>query len=146
MAKEKKEKKQSKLIQEFKEFISRGSVIDLAVGVIVGGAFTSIVNSLVDDIVMPIISLITGGIDLSSLAFTIKLPEELVDVAPATIKYGLFIQNIINFFLIALVIFFMVKAINTFRKKKEEEPAPAPEPSDEVKLLTEIRDLMADKK
>jgi len=139
-------KKGGKLIQEFKEFISRGSVIDLAVGVIVGGAFTTIVNSLVDDIVMPIISLITGGIDLSSLAFTIKLPDELVDVAPATIKYGLFIQNVINFFLIALVIFFMVKAINSFRKKKEEEPAPAPEPSDEVKLLTEIRDLMADKK
>ena len=143
MAKEKKEKKQSKLIAEFKEFISRGSVIDLAVGVIVGGAFTSIVNSLVDDIVMPIISLITGGIDLSSLAFTIKLPDELVDVAPATIKYGLFIQNIINFFLIALVIFFMVKAINAFRKKKEEEPPAPAEPSDEVKLLTEIRDLMA---
>lgn len=144
MAKEKKEKKQSKLVAEFKEFISRGSVIDLAVGVIVGGAFTTIVNSLVDDIVMPIISLITGGIDLSSLSFTIKLPDELVDVAPATIRYGLFIQNIINFFLIALVIFFMVKAINAFRKKKEEEPAPDPEPSDEVKLLTEIRDLMAD--
>ena len=141
-----KEKKPGKLVSEFKEFISRGSVIDLAVGVIVGGAFTTIVNSLVDDIVMPIISLITGGIDLSSLAFTIKLPDELVDVAPATIKYGLFIQNVINFFLIALVIFFMVKAINSFRKKKEEEPAPAPEPSDEVKLLTEIRDLMADKK
>ena len=136
-------KKGSKLIAEFKEFISRGSVIDLAVGVIVGGAFTTIVNSLVDDIVMPIISLITGGIDLTSLAFTIKLPDELVDVAPATIKYGLFIQNVINFFLIALVIFFMVKAINSFRKKKEEEPAPPPEPSDEVKLLTEIRDLMA---
>ena len=146
MAKEKKEKKQSKLAAEFKEFISRGSVIDLAVGVIVGGAFTSIVNSLVDDIVMPIISLITGGIDLSSLAFTIKLPDELVDVAPATIKYGLFIQNIINFFLIALVIFFMVKAINAFRKKKEEEPPAPAEPSDEVKLLTEIRDLMAEEK
>lgn len=143
MAKEKKEKKQSKLVAEFKEFISRGSVIDLAVGVIVGGAFTTIVNSLVDDIVMPIISLITGGIDLSSLAFTIKLPDELVDVAPATIKYGLFIQNVINFFLIALVIFFMVKAINAFRKKKEEEPEAPAEPSDEVKLLTEIRDLMS---
>ena len=143
MAKEKNEKKPGKLVAEFKEFISRGSVIDLAVGVIVGGAFTTIVNSLVDDIVMPIISLITGGIDLTSLAFTIKLPDELVDVAPATIKYGLFIQNVINFFLIALVIFFMVKAINSFRKKKEEEPAPPPEPSDEVKLLTEIRDLMA---
>ena len=146
--KEKKEKKKkSKLIAEFKEFISRGSVIDLAVGVIVGGAFTTIVNSLVDDIVMPVISLITGGIDLSSLAFTIKLPDELVDVAPATIKYGLFIQNVINFFLIALVIFALVKGINAFRKKKDEESEAPAEPSDEVKLLTEIRDLMAkDKK
>lgn len=143
MAKEKKEKKQSKLVAEFKDFISRGSVLDMAVGVIVGGAFTTIVNSLVDDVIMPVISLITGGIDLTSLAFTIKLPDELVDVAPATIKYGLFIQNVINFFLIALVIFFLVKGINAFRKKKDEEPPAPPEPSDEVKLLTEIRDLMA---
>ena len=137
-----KEKKGGKFISEFKEFISRGSVMDMAVGVIVGGAFTAIVNSLVDDIIMPIIGIITGGIDFSSLAFTIKLPEELADVAPATINYGLFIQNIINFLLTALVIFLLVKGINSFRKKKEEEPAPAPEPSDEVKLLSEIRDLM----
>ena len=137
-----KEKKGGKFIGEFKEFISRGSVMDMAVGVIVGGAFTAIVNSLVDDIIMPIIGIITGGIDFSSLAFTIKLPEELADVAPATINYGLFIQNIINFLLTALVIFLLVKGINSFRKKKEEEPAPAPEPSDEVKLLSEIRDLM----
>ncbi len=145
MAKKDGTKKTSKLIQEFKEFISRGSVIDLAVGVIVGGAFTTIVNSLVDDIVMPVIGIITGGIDFSSLKFTITLPEELVDVAPATINYGMFIQNVINFLLTALVIFFMVKAINAFRKKKEEEPAPEEpaEPSEEVKLLTEIRDLMS---
>ena len=136
-------KKGGKLIAEFKEFISRGSVLDLAVGVIVGGAFTSIVNSLVDDIVMPIIGIITGGINFSSLKFTIKLPEELVDVEPATINYGLFIQNVINFFLTALVIFLLVKGINSFRRKKEEESAPPPEPSEEVKLLTEIRDLMA---
>ena len=143
MSKDPEKKKGGKLIAEFKEFISRGSVIDLAVGVIVGGAFTTIVNSLVDDIVMPVIGIITGGINFSSLKFTIKLPEELVDVEPATINYGLFIQNVINFFLTALVIFLLVKAINSFRKKKDEEPAPAPEPSDEVKLLTEIRDLMA---
>ena len=140
---EKKEKKGGKLIQEFKEFISRGSVLDLAVGVIVGGAFTSIVTSLVDDIVMPVIGIITGGINFSSLKFTIKLPEELVDVDPATINYGLFIQNVINFLLTALVIFLLVKGINAFRKKKDEEPEPDPEPSDEVKLLTEIRDLMS---
>ncbi len=142
-------KKGGKLITEFKEFISRGNVIDLAVGVIVGGAFTTIVSSLVDDIIMPVIGIITGGINFSSLKFTIKLPEELIDVDPATINYGLFIQNVINFFLTALVIFLLVKAINAFRKKEEEEePAPAPaEPSDEVKLLTEIRDvLQQDKK
>ena len=145
--KEKAPRKGSKLIQEFKEFISRGSVIDLAVGVIVGGAFTSIVNSLVDDIIMPIIGIITGGIDFSSLKFTITLPEELVDVAPATVNYGMFIQNVINFLLTALVIFLLVKGINAFRKKKDEEPAPEPdpEPSDEVKLLTEIRDALQKK-
>ncbi len=144
MSKEKKDvkKKGGKLLSEFKEFISRGSVLDLAVGVIVGGAFTAIVTSLVDDIIMPIIGIITGGIDFSSLKFTIKLPEELVDVQPATINYGLFIQNVINFLLTALVIFLLVKGINSFRKKKEEEPAPPPEPSDEVKLLTEIRDAL----
>ena len=143
MAKDKKKDGKKGIVAEFKEFISRGSVIDLAVGVIVGGAFTSIVNSLVDDIIMPIIGIITGGIDFSSLKFTIALPEELVDVAPATINYGLFIQNVINFFLTALVIFLLVKGINAFRKKKEEEPEKPAEPSDEVKLLTEIRDLMA---
>ena len=142
---EKKEKKGGKLIQEFKEFISRGSVLDLAVGVIIGGAFTAIVTSLVDDIIMPIVGLITGGIDFSSLAFTVKLPEELGDVAPASINYGLFIQNIINFLLTALVIFLLVKGINSFRRKKEEEPAPDPEPSEEVKLLTEIRDSLQNK-
>ena len=141
------EKKGGKLIAEFKEFISRGSVMDLAVGVIVGGAFTAIVNSLVDDIVMPIISLITGGIDFSSLKVTLKLPEGLVDVEPATINYGLFIQNIVNFLLTAIVIFLLVKGINAFRKKKDEEPEPEPEPepSDEVKLLTEIRDALQNK-
>lgn len=138
-------KKGGKLVGEFKEFISRGNVIDLAVGVIVGGAFTTIVSSLVDDIIMPVIGIITGGINFSSLKFTIKLPEELIGVEPATINYGLFIQNVINFFLTALVIFLLVKAINSFRQKKDEEPVPEPdpEPSDEVKLLAEIRDLMA---
>ena len=132
-----------KFIDEFKKFIAQGNVMDMAIGIIIGGAFTAIVTSLVDDIIMPVIGLITGGIDFSSLAFKVQLPEELGDVAPATINYGLFIQNIINFLLTALVIFFLVKGINAFRKKKEEEPAPEPEPSDEVKLLTEIRDLMA---
>lgn len=140
------EPKKKGIIQEFKEFISRGSVLDLAVGVIIGGAFTAIVNSLVNDIVMPIISIITGGVDFSSMAFTVTLPEAMAGAEPASINYGLFIQNIINFLLTALVIFFLVKGINSFRKKKEAEAEPEPEkpaePSEEVKLLTEIRDLM----
>ena len=142
------EKKGGKLIGEFKEFISRGNVMDLAVGVIIGGAFTAIVTSLVNDIIMPLVGIITGGVDFSSLAFQISLPEELGDVAPATINYGLFIQNIINFLLTAVVIFLLVKGINSFRRKKEEapEPEPDPEPSEEVKLLTEIRDFMAKEK
>lgn len=119
-------------IAEFKKFISRGNVIDLAVGVIIGTAFTAIVNSLVNDIVMPIIGLVIGGMNFENLAIV---------VGDATIKYGMFIQNIINFLLIALVIFIMVKAINSFHKKEEVEPE-AEEPSAEVKLLSEIRDLM----
>jgi len=139
------EPKKKGMIQEFKEFISRGSVLDLAVGVIIGGAFTAIVNSLVNDIIMPLVGIITGGIDFSSLAFTVPLPEALAGAEPASINYGLFIQNIINFLLTALVIFLLVKGINSFRKKKEAEPEPEKpaEPSAEVKLLTEIRDLMS---
>lgn len=128
---------------EFKEFISRGSVLDLAVGVIIGGAFTSIVNSLVKDIIMPVIGLLFGGINFKSLRYVItpavgKTPE-------AAIYYGNFLQSIVNFLLIAFVIFLVVRAINSFRRKKEE-PVPAPvEPSEEVLLLRQIRDLMSHK-
>lgn len=142
-----KKAKKSGLIQEFKEFISRGSVIDLAVGVIIGGAFTAIVNSLVDDIIMPLVGLITGGINFASLKYVVDLPIEGVE--PASINYGLFIQNIVNFLLTAVVIFLFIKGINALHRKKDAEPEPeAPaEPSEEVKLLTEIRDaLSADKK
>lgn len=107
-------------IKEFKEFISRGNVMDMAVGVIIGGAFTAIVTSLVNDILMPVLSLVTGGLDFTSLCIVLGEGENA-----ATLNYGAFIAAIINFLLIAFVIFLLVKMINNFsRKKKEEEPAP----------------------
>ncbi|MBR7065122.1 MAG: large-conductance mechanosensitive channel protein MscL [Prevotella sp.] len=134
-------------IKEFKEFAMKGNVMDMAVGVIVGGAFGKIVTSLVDDVLMPIVGMLTGGVDLSGLEYKMMLPA--VDggepIAGATLKYGAFIQNIIDFLIIAFCIFLMVKAMNKLTAKKEEEPAPAPEPSAEEKLLTEIRDLMKKK-
>lgn len=120
-------------IKEFKEFISRGNVIDLAVAVVIGGAFTKIVNSLVNDIIMPIIGVIIGGINFEHLMIT---------VGTAEIKYGMFIQAIVNFLLIAFVIFSIIKAINTFNKKKEDAPEEPVKPSEDIVLLTEIRDLL----
>lgn len=105
-------------IKEFKEFISRGNVMDMAVGVIIGGAFTAIVNSLVNDIVMPLLSLITGGFDFTALKIVLGEGEK-----PATLNYGAFISAIINFLLIALVIFWVIRTINKVAKKKEQ-PAP----------------------
>ena len=133
--------------KEFKEFAMKGNVMDMAVGVIVGGAFGKIVSSLVYDVLMPIVGMLTGGIDLSGLEYKMMIPA--VDggepIAGATLKYGAFIQNIIDFLIIAFCIFLMVKAMNKMTAKKEEEPAPAPEPSAEEKLLTEIRDLLSKK-
>lgn len=120
-------------IKEFKEFISRGNVIDLAVAVVIGGAFTKIVNSLVNDIIMPVIGVIIGGINFEHLMIT---------VGTAEIKYGMFIQAIVNFLLIAFVIFSIIKAINTFNKKKEDAPEEPAKPSEDIVLLTEIRDLL----
>lgn len=130
-------------IQEFKEFISRGSVVDLAVGVIIGGAFTAIVNSLVNDIIMPVVGLIIGGIDFTGLKYVIA--PATATTPEAAICYGNFIQNLVNFLLVAFVIFLLVKAINKFHKKKEvvEE---APEPEENVLLLREIRDMMKKEK
>ena len=128
---------------EFKKFISRGNVVDLAVGVVVGGAFTGIVNSLVKDIIMPIIGMLFGGIDFTGLKYVITPAEG--DVAEAAIYYGNFIQNIVNFLLVAFAIFVVIKAMNSFHKKKEEEAAPPPPPPadpDDVVLLREIRDLL----
>ena len=125
-------------IQDFKAFALNGNVMDMAVGVIIGGAFGKIVSSLVDDVLMPLVGMATGNVDFTSLAFKIGEGE-----GAAVLKYGQFIQNVVDFLIIALCIFFMVKGIAALNRKKEEEPAPAPaEPSAEEKLLTEIRDLL----
>lgn len=135
-----------KLFDEFKAFVMRGNVLDMAVGVIVGAAFGKIVASLVNDIFMPIIGMIIGNVDFTTLE--IKIGEPVEGAEQAAIKYGMFIQEIINFLIIALCIFMFIKLINKVQKKKEEAPAPAPEPTKEEVLLTEIRDSlkkMADK-
>lgn len=129
-----------KLFDEFKAFVMRGNVVDLAVGVIIGAAFGKIVTSLVNDIFMPIIGMIIGNVDFSSLE--IKLGEPVEGVEQAAIKYGMFIQEIVNFIIIAFCIFMFIKLINRIQKKKEEAPAPAPEPTKEEVLLTEIRDAL----
>ena len=123
-------------IKEFKEFAMKGNVMDMAVGVIIGGAFGKIVSSLVDDVLMPLIGMCTGGIDFTGL---------VAKVGDAQVNYGTFIQNIIDFLIIAFCIFLMIKGMNKLSAKKEEEPAPAPEPSAEEKLLGEIRDLLKKK-
>ena len=121
---------------EFKEFIARGNVMDMAVGVIIGGAFSAITTSLINDIIMPLLGIFTSSISFADLA---------VEVGGAVITYGNFVQAVLNFLIMAFVVFCMVKAMNSFHKKKEEAPAapaPEPEPSAEEKLLTEIRDLL----
>lgn len=122
-----------KFISEFKEFISKGNVMTMAVGIIIGSAFTAIINSLVGDIITPIIGMIIGGMNFAGLSVTI---------GSASIMYGNFIQMVINFILTALVLFAIIKAFNKFSRKKEEAPAAPPEPSEEVKLLAEIRDSL----
>ena len=129
-----------KLVDEFKAFIMRGNVVDMAVGVIIGGAFSKIVTSLVNDIFMPIIGMVLGNVDFTSLE--IKLGEPVEGAEQAAIRYGMFIQEIVNFLIIALCIFMVIKLIAKMKKKKEEEPAPAPEPTKEEVLLTEIRDAL----
>lgn len=125
-----------KFLNEFKSFISRGNVLDMAIGVIIGTAFSAIIKSLVDNVMMPIIGIIIGGIDFSSLAITF---------GDAEIKYGVFLQAVLNFLIIAFVLFCLLKLINKVHKKPEEKPAKAPEIPQDIKLLTEIRDLLQKK-
>ena len=123
-------------MEEFKTFALKGNVVDMAIGVIIGGAFTSIVNSLVNDIFTPLIGVITGGWDFSNMVIT---------VGTANVMIGSFINAVISFLIVALCLFSLVKAMNKLIKKKETEPAPAPAPSEDVVLLTEIRDLLKNK-
>ena len=129
-------KKGGNTLKEFKEFISKGNVFDMAVGVIIGGAFGKIVTSLVDNIFMPLIGMIIGGLDFSKLSFKVK---------DATIGYGLFIQNVVDFLIVALCIFFVIKLLSKLKRKKEETPEEPPKPSEEVLLLREIRDSLKKK-
>ena len=137
-------------IQDFKAFALKGNVVDMAVGVIIGGAFGKIVTSIVNNIIMPPIGVITGGVDFTDLKLVIKEAEKAGDevtAEAATLNYGQFIQDVVDFLIIAFCIFLMVKGIAALSRKKEEPaaPAPAPEPSAEEKLLTEIRDLLKSK-
>ncbi len=138
-------------IQDFKAFALKGNVVDMAVGVIIGGAFGKIVTSIVNNIIMPPIGVLTGGMDFTDLKLVlkdaVKEGDQVVSEA-VTLNYGQFIQDVVDFLIIAFCIFLMVKGIAALSRKKEEklaEPAPAPEPSAEEKLLTEIRDLLKNK-
>lgn len=145
-------KKSSGFVAEFKTFIARGNVMDMAVGVIIGGAFGKISTSLVNDIIMPLISMLTGGVDFSG--WKIVLKEAVlnaageVEAAEVAVNYGTFLATILDFLIIAFAVFCVIKAINSFHRKQEEAPAepPAPPaPSNEEVLLTEIRDLLKNK-
>lgn len=130
------------MLKEFKEFAMKGNVVDLAVGVIIGGAFNKIVSSLVNDIVMPVIGILTGGVNFTSLSTTLKSAEG--KKAAITLNYGQFIQNIVDFLIIAFSIFMVVKTLNKFRREKIEDikPVEPPAPPADIQLLTEIRDLL----
>ncbi len=138
----------SKFLNEFKEFAMRGNVLDMAVGVIIGGAFGKIVSSIVDDIIMPPIGWLIGGVNFSDLKITLPTVEVpgVEKLQAATINYGNFLQTCLDFLIVAFCIFILIKVVNKISKKKEPEaPKPAPEPSNEEKLLMEIRDLLKNK-
>ena len=130
--------KGGKFINEFKDFIAKGNVLDLAVGVVIGSAFGKIVSSIVDDIIMPLVGIIIGGVDFSGLS---------AKIGNATIKYGNFIQNVIDFLIIALCIFIFIKIISRFNRKQEEKEEAAEEikKDEQIELLEEIRDLLKEK-
>ena len=131
------------MLKDFKEFAFKGNVLDMAIGVIIGGAFGKIVTSLVEDLIMPIISILIGGLNFTDLKYVITPKHG--DIAENAIAYGSFIQNVVNFFIIAFCIFIFVRLIEKF-KKKEEVKVEAPKKADDVVLLEEIRDLLKAKK
>lgn len=135
------------MLKEFKEFAMRGNVMDMAVGIIIGGAFGKIVSSFVADVIMPPIGLILGGVDFTNLyvvlgSGTFESLEAAEKAGVPLLKYGSFIQSIVNFIIIAFAIFIVVKTMNSLKKKQEQKPAESPKPSAEVQLLTEIRDAL----
>jgi large conductance mechanosensitive channel len=128
------------MMKEFRDFAMRGNVVDMAVGIVIGGAFGKIVSSFVNDVLMPPIGMAIGGVDFSQLAITLQ--EASGDVAAVTMNYGSFIQTVIDFVIIAFAIFMVIKAMNNLKKKEEAAPPAPPKPSNEEVLLTEIRDLL----
>ena len=135
------------MIKEFKEFAVKGNVVDMAVGIIIGGAFGTIVKSLVSDVIMPPIGLALGGVDFSNMFVvlgegTFESLAEAKEAGAATVNYGIFINNVISFLIVAFAVFMLVKSINSLKKKEEEKPKPPAEPPKEEVLLTEIRDLL----
>ncbi|WP_228778988.1 large-conductance mechanosensitive channel protein MscL [Methylobacter sp. BlB1] len=130
------------ILREFKEFAIKGNAIDMAIGIIIGAAFGKIISSLVDDIIMPPIGMLIGGVDFTNLAVTLK--EATLDTPAVTLNYGNFIQTLVNFTIIAFAVFMIVKLINRFRRKQEAAPEPAP--TKEELLLAEIRDLLRERK
>ena len=129
------------MMSEFRDFAMRGNVVDMAVGIVIGGAFGKIVSSFVNDVLMPPIGMALGGVDFSDLAMTLK--EASGDVAAVTLNYGAFIQTVVDFVIIAFAIFMVIKAMNNLKKKEEEAPAEPPAPPRQEVLLEEIRNLLA---
>jgi large conductance mechanosensitive channel len=130
------------VFKEFREFIARGNVVDLAVGVIIGASFGAIVKSLVDQVIMPPIGLVTGGVDFSALKWVLKPADEATKHAEVAIAYGAFLNTIIQFVIVAFVIFLIVKAINSLKREEAAAPSAPPAPTPSEVLLTEIRDLL----
>jgi large conductance mechanosensitive channel len=128
------------LIKEFKEFAVKGNVIDMAVGIIIGGAFGKIVSSFVADVIMPPIGVLLGGVDFAKLSLTVKEATETTEAVK--VNYGMFLNTVIDFIIITFVIFMVIKAMNKMKKKEEEKPAAPPAPTKQEVLLTEIRDLL----
>lgn len=135
------------MLKEFKEFAMRGNVVDMAVGIVIGAAFTSIVKSMVDDILMPIVGFVTGGVDFSDIFITLSGGDypslsAARDAGAATINIGVFINACISFLIVAFALFMVIKAMNRLKRKQEEQPEEAPPPPREVQLLEEIRDAL----
>ena len=138
------------MLKEFKEFAMRGNVVDMAVGIVIGAAFTSIVKSLVDDVMMPVVGLVTGGVDFSNVFVTLKgesfsTLKAAQEAGAVTLNLGLFVNAIISFVIVAFALFLLIKGMNQMKRKQEEKPEEAPPPPREVQLLEEIRNALVSK-